>query len=150
MALLIKNGEIITADSRARADILCEGETITRIGAGLDAPPGAEVIDGIGYTVLTVASAQLILATAVSGWSPNSPATCAAQPRAPSCRSVVVTVRRIWSAEGDPEGCRDDRNNAPARTAGAGPGISPPGSDVFRARISAIVGASLPSAVPAY
>src|SRR5262245_17697493 len=48
MALLIKNGEIITADSRYRADIWCEGETITRIGAALTAPAGAEVIDASG------------------------------------------------------------------------------------------------------
>jgi len=51
MALLIKNGEIITADSRARADIFCEGETITRIGPGLEAPPGAEVVDAAGKYV---------------------------------------------------------------------------------------------------
>jgi dihydropyrimidinase len=51
MALLIKNGEIITADSRTKADILCEGETITRIGAGLDAPAGAQVIDATGKYV---------------------------------------------------------------------------------------------------
>jgi dihydropyrimidinase len=51
MALLIRNGEIITADSRTRADVLCEGETITRIGAGLEAPPGAEVIDATGKYV---------------------------------------------------------------------------------------------------
>ena len=51
MALLIKNGEIITSDSRYRADIWCEGETITRIGAGLSAPPGAEVIDAAGKYV---------------------------------------------------------------------------------------------------
>jgi dihydropyrimidinase len=51
MALLIKNGEIITADSRRRADILCEGETITRIGAGLEAPPGAQVVDAAGKYV---------------------------------------------------------------------------------------------------
>ena len=31
MALLIKNGEIITADERYTADIWCEDETITRI-----------------------------------------------------------------------------------------------------------------------
>ena len=41
MALLIKNGEIITASERYFADIYCEGETITRIGRGLAAPPGA-------------------------------------------------------------------------------------------------------------
>ena len=51
MALLIRNGEIVTADSRARADILCEGETITRVGSGLDAPAGAEVIDAAGKYV---------------------------------------------------------------------------------------------------
>ena len=41
MALLIKNGEIVTADARYRADILCEGETITQISANLTAPPAA-------------------------------------------------------------------------------------------------------------
>jgi dihydropyrimidinase len=51
MALLIRNGEVVTADSRARADILCEGETVVRIGAGLEVPPGAEVIDATGKYV---------------------------------------------------------------------------------------------------
>jgi dihydropyrimidinase len=51
MALLVKNGEIVTADSRARADILCEGEVVTRIGLGLEAPPDAEVIDAAGQYV---------------------------------------------------------------------------------------------------
>jgi dihydropyrimidinase len=51
MPLLIRNGEIVTADSRVRADIYCEGETITRIGAGLDAPPGAQVFDAAGKYV---------------------------------------------------------------------------------------------------
>ena len=51
MSLLIKNGEIITADSRYQADIYCEGETITRIGQNLDAPEGAEVIDASGKYV---------------------------------------------------------------------------------------------------
>jgi dihydropyrimidinase len=48
MALLIKNGEIITADSRYKADLYVEDETITRIGQNLEAPPGAEVIDASG------------------------------------------------------------------------------------------------------
>lgn len=39
MPLLIKNGEIVTADSRYKADIYVEDETITRIGSGLEAPP---------------------------------------------------------------------------------------------------------------
>jgi dihydropyrimidinase len=51
MALLIKNGEIVTADKRYVADILCENETITRIGRGLKAPANAEVIDAKGKFV---------------------------------------------------------------------------------------------------
>jgi dihydropyrimidinase len=51
MALLIKNGEIVTADKRYVADILCENETITRIGRGLKAPKNAEVIDAKGKYV---------------------------------------------------------------------------------------------------
>jgi dihydropyrimidinase len=51
MALLIRNGEIVTADSRYRADIVCEGETIARVGPGLPAPADAEVIDAAGKFV---------------------------------------------------------------------------------------------------
>jgi dihydropyrimidinase len=51
MALLIKNGEIITASDRYTADIWCENETITRIDRDLQAPPGAEVIDAKGKYV---------------------------------------------------------------------------------------------------
>jgi dihydropyrimidinase len=51
MALLIRGGEIVTADVRRHADILIEGETIRDIGAGLSAPSGAEVIDARGKLV---------------------------------------------------------------------------------------------------
>jgi dihydropyrimidinase len=51
MALLIKNGEIVTADSRYRGDIYIEDETVTRIGRNLDAPPGTEVLDATGKLV---------------------------------------------------------------------------------------------------
>ncbi len=51
MALLIRNGQIVTAQDSYFADIYCEGETITRIGAGLEVPPGAEVIDATGKYV---------------------------------------------------------------------------------------------------
>lgn len=51
MALLIRNGEIVTADSRYTADIWCEGETITRIGKDLPAIPGATVVDATGCHV---------------------------------------------------------------------------------------------------
>ena len=51
MSLLIKNGEIVTADSRYIADIFCEDETITRIDKNLSAPAGAEVVDAKGKYV---------------------------------------------------------------------------------------------------
>ena len=48
MSLLIKNGRIVTANEQYTADIYCEGEQITRIGANLEAPPKATVIDATG------------------------------------------------------------------------------------------------------
>jgi dihydropyrimidinase len=51
MPLLIKNGDIVTADSRYIADIWCEGETITRIDRDIAPSPGAEVIDAMGKFV---------------------------------------------------------------------------------------------------
>jgi dihydropyrimidinase len=51
MPLLIRNADIITADSRYRADIYAEGETITQIGTNLQAPAAAETIDATGKLV---------------------------------------------------------------------------------------------------
>jgi dihydropyrimidinase len=51
MSILIKNGEVITASERYRADILCEGERITRIQADIEPPPGTEVVDASGKYV---------------------------------------------------------------------------------------------------
>ncbi|MFZ0591357.1 MAG: dihydropyrimidinase [Bryobacteraceae bacterium] len=51
MPLLIKNGDIVTAESRCHADIYIESETITRMGQGLEAPPGTDVIDAAGKFV---------------------------------------------------------------------------------------------------
>jgi dihydropyrimidinase len=51
LPLLIRNGEIVTADSCAKADIYVENETITRIGRGLESAPEAEVIDATGKYV---------------------------------------------------------------------------------------------------
>jgi len=51
MSLLIQNGEIVTASERYRADIWCEGETVTQIGPDLPTPAGAEVIDAAGKLV---------------------------------------------------------------------------------------------------
>jgi dihydropyrimidinase len=51
MPLIIKNGEIITADGRCHADILCTGETIAAISPDLAIPQDAEVIDAAGCLV---------------------------------------------------------------------------------------------------
>jgi dihydropyrimidinase len=51
MGLLVKGGEIVTVGSRTQADIYCEGETITRIGRGLDVPPGTEIVEAAGKLV---------------------------------------------------------------------------------------------------
>jgi dihydropyrimidinase len=51
MTLLITNADIVNADSRTTADILCVGDAITRIDRGIDPPPGAEVIDAGGRPV---------------------------------------------------------------------------------------------------
>src|SRR5260370_21518060 len=51
MALLTKNGEVVPAESRYRADVCCEGETLTRIGSALAAPAEAEVIAAPGRLV---------------------------------------------------------------------------------------------------
>src|SRR5580658_7261639 len=51
MALLIKNGEIVTGDQRYVADIFCENETISRIDKNISAAPGTEVIDAAGKYV---------------------------------------------------------------------------------------------------
>jgi dihydropyrimidinase len=51
MGLLIKGGEIVTAESRQKGDIFIENETISAIGIGLAVPPGTEVIDATGKLV---------------------------------------------------------------------------------------------------
>jgi dihydropyrimidinase len=51
MSLLVKNGEIVTATERYKADILCTDETITRIEKNIPPPPDAEVIDAAGKYV---------------------------------------------------------------------------------------------------
>ena len=51
MALLIKDGEIVTGSERYVADIFCEGETITRIDRNITPPEGAVVIDAAGKYV---------------------------------------------------------------------------------------------------
>lgn len=53
MAILIKNGTLITATETLEADILIEGEKISLIGKDLQYPyPGAEVIDASGKLIM--------------------------------------------------------------------------------------------------
>lgn len=51
MALLIRQGEIVTGSERYVADILCEGETITRIDKNIAPPADAEVVEAAGKYV---------------------------------------------------------------------------------------------------
>jgi uncharacterized protein YegP (UPF0339 family) len=55
-ALLVKNGEIVTASEGYVADIFCADETITRIKPNIPPPPGADVIDPTGKYVFTRAA----------------------------------------------------------------------------------------------
>ena len=51
MGLLIKGGEIVTAESRSRGDIFIENETISSIGRDFYAPPGTEEVDATGKLI---------------------------------------------------------------------------------------------------
>ena len=53
MALLIKNGQIVTASDTYVADIYCQDEVITQIATGIEPPrePNLEVIDATGKYV---------------------------------------------------------------------------------------------------
>ena len=52
MAVLIKNGTLVTAEGESLSDIRIEGETITEVGKALEAKAGDEVIDASGKYVL--------------------------------------------------------------------------------------------------
>jgi dihydropyrimidinase len=51
MAILIKNGKLITAEETFEADILIDGETIDQIGKDLQ-HPNAEIIDATGKLIM--------------------------------------------------------------------------------------------------
>lgn len=51
MGTLIKNGTVVNADQSKKADVLMEGETITKVGTGLDAA-GHTVVDATGLLVM--------------------------------------------------------------------------------------------------
>jgi dihydropyrimidinase len=45
MSLLIRGGTVLTAETSARADVLCTDGIITAIGENLDAPAGTEIVE---------------------------------------------------------------------------------------------------------
>jgi dihydropyrimidinase len=48
MGLLIRGGEIVTPDTRYKAELYVEDQTVTTIGTDLSVPPGTEIIDATG------------------------------------------------------------------------------------------------------
>jgi dihydropyrimidinase len=48
MSLLIRGGTVVTADGQSRADVYCADGVIQAVGAKLDAPSGAKVVDAGG------------------------------------------------------------------------------------------------------
>jgi dihydropyrimidinase len=52
MAILIRGGTVVNADVSQRADVLVDGGTIKGVGAHLEPPAGAEIIDAGGAYVM--------------------------------------------------------------------------------------------------
>ncbi len=51
MGILIKNGTVVSATESKRLDVLIEGETIARVGVGIDAA-GHEIVDAAGLLAM--------------------------------------------------------------------------------------------------
>jgi hypothetical protein len=73
--------------------------------------------DGEPKAPATAVCAQRILLAAVSGCSPYSCATRAAQPRSPNAQVAAVIARLTWIAVGWSERCSVDAKSASARAA---------------------------------
>ncbi|QGZ41391.1 dihydropyrimidinase [Pseudoduganella flava] len=52
MTILIRGGTVVNADRHFKADVLCDGDKIVAVGAGLQAPASASVIDASGQYVM--------------------------------------------------------------------------------------------------
>ena len=50
--VLIRGGTVVNADREFRADVLCVDGLIAQVGAKLDAPAGAQVLDAGGRYVM--------------------------------------------------------------------------------------------------
>ncbi len=51
MAMLIRGGRVVTATDDRVADVLCEGEVVSRVAPHIDPPPDAEIIEAGGKFV---------------------------------------------------------------------------------------------------
>ena len=52
MTVLIKGGTVVNAERSVRADVLCQDGVIAAIGANIDAPAGATIVDAGGQYVM--------------------------------------------------------------------------------------------------
>lgn len=52
MTLLVRGGTVVTAEESFRADVLCDDGRIAAVGANLEAPGGAEIVDAGGMLVM--------------------------------------------------------------------------------------------------
>lgn len=52
MSLLIRGGTVVNHDHSRRADVLIDGETIATVGASIDPPAAAEIVDAGGCYVM--------------------------------------------------------------------------------------------------
>jgi dihydropyrimidinase len=52
MTLLIRGGSVVTAEREVRADVLCDGRQIVRVGPDIDPPAGVEILDAGGLLVM--------------------------------------------------------------------------------------------------
>jgi len=52
MGIVIRGGTVVTAEQTTRADVYCEDGTIKAVGAALDVPAGAEVVEAGGCYVM--------------------------------------------------------------------------------------------------
>ena len=52
MTLLIRGGTVVTAETSARGDVLCDDGLIQAVGAGLRSADGCEIVDAGGMLVM--------------------------------------------------------------------------------------------------
>lgn len=89
--VLIRGGQVVTADMVLEADVLVQGEIIQAIGKNLPAPAGADVVDAADLLVLPGvidAHVHIQLDTGIY----RTPDTWAAETRAAACGGVTTVI----------------------------------------------------------